>query len=304
MTFFKYHGTGNDFVVVEALDGRPDWATPDAVRLVCDRRFGVGADGVLLIERGSAASHFMRVLNADGSEAEMCGNGIRCVARHLVERMGVGAGGGGRAGQTDAGGCRAGQTDVLVPIETLAGVKACRVRLDASGQVTSVAVSLGAPILDRSRIPLAGAGDPLNLRVSALGREFTGHGVGMGNPHFVIFEGLDRDEAERYGAALSTAPLFPNRANVEFARPSGPHRFEVRVYERGCGLTMACGTGAGATAVAAVLTGHAEAGRPIAVTLPGGTLTLTVAKDLSDVILEGPAVRVFDGEMDLGALKS
>lgn len=294
MRFFKYHGTGNDFVVVEAPDGRPDWATPEGVRLVCDRRFGVGADGLLLIERGSAAPHFMRVLNADGSEAEMCGNGIRCVARHLRERMGVGA--------ADQGG--AGQTDVLIPIETLAGVKTCRVRVDGAGAVTSVAVSLGAPILDRPSIPLAGAGDPLNLRVSALGREFTGHGVGMGNPHFVIFEGLDRDEAERYGAALSGAPLFPNQANVEFARPSGPHRFEVRVYERGCGLTMACGTGAGATAVAAVLTGLAEAGRPVAVTLPGGTLTLTVATDLSDVLLEGPAVRVFEGEMDLDALRS
>lgn len=293
MRFFKYHGTGNDFVVVEAPDGRPEWARPDGVRLVCDRRFGVGADGVLLIERGSAAPHFMRVLNADGSEAEMCGNGIRCVARHLCERMGVGIGGGDRVGQTD----------ILVPIETLAGVKACRVRVDASGQVRSVAVSLGAPILDRSRIPLAGAGDPLNLRVSALGREFTGHGVGMGNPHFVIFEGLDRAEAERYGAALSTAPLFPNQANVEFARPAGPQRFEARVYERGCGLTMACGTGAGATAVAAVLTGLAEAGRPIAITLPGGTLTLTVAEDLSDVVLEGPAVRVFEGEMDLALLR-
>ncbi len=284
MRFSKYHGTGNDFVVVEALDGRPEWATPDMVRRLCDRRFGVGADGVLLIERGAAAPLFMRVLNADGSEAEMCGNGIRCVARHARERMGV-------RGET-------------IPIETLAGVKGCRVRVDRAGAVASVAVSLGAPILDRPSIPLAGAGDPLNLRVSALGREFTGHGVGMGNPHFVIFEGLDRDEAERYGAALSTAPLFPNQANVEFARPSGPQRFEVRVYERGCGLTMACGTGAGATAVAAVLTGRAEAGRPIAVTLPGGTLTLTVAADLSDVTLEGPAVRVFDGEMDLGALQS
>ncbi len=284
MRFFKYHGTGNDFVVVEALDGRPEWATADAVRLVCDRRFGVGADGVLLVERGAAARYFMRVLNADGSEAEMCGNGIRCVARHLRERMGV--------------------QDPAIPIETLAGVKECRVSVDGAGVVTSVAVSLGAPTLDRPGIPLAGAGDPLNLRVSALGREFTGHGVGMGNPHFVIFEGLDRDEAERYGAALSTAPLFPNQANIEFARPAGPHRFEVRVYERGCGLTMACGTGAGATAVAAVLTGQAESGRPIAITLPGGTLTLTVAANLSDVTLEGPATFVFEGEMDPDSLTS
>ncbi len=282
MKFFKYHGTGNDFVLVESLEGRPGWATAETVRLVCDRRFGVGADGILVVERGTAAPYFMRVLNADGSEAEMCGNGIRCLARHLRERMGV--------------------RDLVIPIETLAGVKECRVRVDEAGGVTSVAVSLGAPILERAAIPMAGTGETLSLRISALGREFTGHGVGMGNPHFVIFEGLDRDEAERYGAALSSAPLFPNQANIEFARPAGPQRFEVRVYERGCGLTMACGTGAGATAVAAVLTGHAEAGLPIAVSLPGGTLSLTVAKDLSDVTLEGPATFVFEGELDLDSL--
>lgn len=282
MTFFKYHGTGNDFVVVESPEGRPTWASPETVRLVCDRRFGVGADGVLAIEPGIQAPFFMRIFNADGSEAEMCGNGIRCVARHLRERMGV--------------------TQDVMPIETRAGVKMCQVFRDTAGAVTSVAVSLGAPILERPAIPLAGTGDPLSVRVSALGREFTGHGVGMGNPHFVIFEGLDREEAARYGAALSTAPLFPNQANIEFARPIGPQRFEVCVYERGCGLTMACGTGAGATAVAAVLNGLAVAGQPIQIHLPGGVLTLTVSLDLSDVTLEGPAVRVFEGRMDLDAL--
>ena len=277
MHFWKYEGTGNDFAVVEALDGRPDWATPEAVRRICDRHFGVGADGVLLVERGTAAPWFMRVLNADGSEAEICGNGIRCVAKHVRERLGA-------AGD-------------VIPIETLAGVKPCRVRLGAGGEVASVAVGLGAPVLERARIPMAGPGDALDVGASALGRTFVGHGVNMGNPHFVVFEPLDAEAAGRYGAVLSTSPLFPSQANVEFAEAIGPQHFRVVVYERGCGLTMACGSGAAATAVAAVLTRRAEPGRPVRVDLPGGPLTLTVAPDLSDVVLEGPAVRVFEGDL-------
>lgn len=279
MEFHKYQGTGNDFVVIEALDGRPAWLDRDAVVRVCDRHFGVGADGILLVERGQAAPWFMRVLNADGSEAEMCGNGIRCVARHVREFLGA--------------------TEDVIPIETLAGVKPCRVRLGPDGRVASVAVGLGAPILERWRIPIAGPGSNLDVSVSALGRAFVGHGVSMGNPHFVIFEGVEPEEAGRLGAMLSTSPMFPMQANIEFAEPAGRQHFRVVVYERGCGLTQACGTGAGATAVAAVLTGRAVAGEPIRVDLPGGPLDLTVAPDLSDVTLEGPAVRVFTGRMEV-----
>lgn len=281
MRFSKYQGTGNDFVVVEAPTGRPTWLTDELVRAVCDRHFGVGADGILLIERGLAAPWFMRVLNADGSEAEMCGNGIRCVAKHLRERMGV--------------------ADDEIPIETLAGVRPCRLRAGEDGAVAAVAVGLGSPILDRDRIPMAGSGEILGVRTSAMGREFVGNGVSMGNPHFVIFEGVDTEEARRFGRVLSTSPLFPRHANIEFVEPLGPAHFRVVVYERGCGLTLACGTGAGATAVAAVLTGRAAAGQPIRLDLPGGPLHLTVAQDLSGVTLEGPATRVFDGEIDLPA---
>jgi len=279
MRFVKYQGTGNDFVVVEAPKGRPDWMTDDVVRAVCDRYFGIGADGILLVERGRSAPWFMRVLNADGSEAEMCGNGIRCVAKHLCERMGV-------AGDE-------------VAIETLAGVKPCRIGRDAAGNVDRVAVGLGAPILRRADIPMAGDGEVVDVRTSAMGREFTGNGVSMGNPHFVIFEGVSTDQADRYGRLLSTSPLFPRHANVEFAEALGPDHFRVVVYERGCGLTLACGTGAGATAVAAVLTRRARAGHPIRLDLPGGPLHLTVEPDLSGVTLEGPATRVFEGEIPI-----
>ena len=282
MKFTKYQGTGNDFVVVSAPDGRPDWMTGAVVRAVCDRHFGVGADGILLVERGRMAPWFMRVLNADGSEAEMCGNGIRCVARHLHDRMGV-------AGED-------------IAIETLAGVKQCRIKIGADGVVDGVAVGLGAPILDRALIPMGGGGDILGVKTSAMGREFIGNGVSMGNPHFVIFEGVDTAEALRFGAVLSTSPLFPRHANIEFVQAIGPAHFRVIVYERGCGLTLACGTGAGATAVAAVLTGRAVAGEAIRLDLPGGPLSLTVAADMSGVTLEGPAMRVFEGDIDLTTL--
>lgn len=278
MKFFKYHGTGNDFIVIEAIYGRPEWLDADAVKLLCDRHFGIGADGVLLIESGSMAKFFMRVFNADGSEAEMCGNGIRCVAKHVYERMG--------------------ERENLIPIETLAGVKKCRIELGPDGSVTAVAVSLGAPVLDRLHIPISGTGEVVDLAVSALGRQFRGTAVGMGNPHFVVFEGLDMEEAARYGPMISTSPMFPNQTNVEFVQTVGPSHFRVLVWERGCGLTLACGTGAGATAVAAVLTGRCRSGDPLIIELPGGKLKITVSRGLDDVVLEGPAVRVFEGELD------
>ena len=275
-TFWKYHGTGNDFVVLEVLEGRPRWLTPEAAVLLCDRHFGVGADGVLLVERGTAAPWFMRVINADGSEAEMCGNGIRCVAKHLHDCM-------------DASGEE-------IAIETLAGVKPCRVFLDDQGQVRTVRVGLGRPTLDPGAIPMAGTDS--RLVVEALGRSFEGHGVGMGNPHLVIFQGMSVPEAETFGSVLSEHPAFPRKTNVEFVERLGPGHFRVVVRERGCGVTMACGTGAGATAVAAVRTGQARPGEPLRMDLPGGTLTLTVAEDFREVFLEGPAIRVFQGRLD------
>lgn len=277
MEFWKYQGTGNDFMVVEALGGRPAWLDAAAVAALCDRHFGVGADGILLLERGREADWFMRVLNADGSEAEMCGNGIRCIAAHLANRLGV--------------------SNPVVPIETGAGVKACRVHRGADGVVSAVTVSLGAPILDPARIPVA-ADSPQDLPLTLDGRTFVGQAVGMGNPHFVIFEGMDAEDAAVWGARLTAAPLFPRQANIEFTATRGPAHFQVVVYERGVGLTLACGTGAGAVGVAAVLTGRAPTGAPIRVDLPGGPLNITVLPDLSDVLLEGPATAVFRGVLD------
>lgn len=282
MIFFKYHGTGNDFLIVDARQGRPAGLAPAAARLVCDRHFGVGGDGILLVETGTLAPWFMRVVNSDGSEAEMCGNGIRCVAKFIADHLGV--------------------TDNVIDIQTPGGVKRCRLTKGADGLVVSVAVSMGAPKFDRVLIPMDGTGPSNGVGVAAHGRGFVGNGVNMGNPHFVIFEYLDTAQADHFGSVLSRAPLFPAGTNVEFAKKVGTDHLALTVYERGCGLTLACGTGACATAVAAVNDGLVAAGRPVRIDLPGGPLEITVAPDLSDVTLDGPAVEVFQGEIDIAAL--
>lgn len=272
--FFKYHGTGNDFILIEAPHGRPSWLDEKAIRLLCHRRFGIGADGILLIEKGKEAPYFMRILNSDGSEAEMCGNGIRCVAAHLTSD----------------------ETAREITIETLAGLKRCRVERKGPHNMAFVTVSLGRP-------EVSGDGAPKALLANALGRDFQGFKISMGNPHFVIFEWMDEASAARFGEALSRHPLFPNQANIEFVEVLEEGSLRLRVFERGCGLTMACGTGAAAAAVASVLTGKAKAGERLAAFLPGGTLYLTVLDDLSDVLLEGPAVCVFRGEFVVEELR-
>jgi len=284
MKFFKYHGTGNDFLVVDARDGHPAGLTPEAARLLCDRNFGVGGDGILLVERGTASSWFMRVINSDGTQAEMCGNGIRCVAKFIAEHLWEG------------------DAPNSIPVETPAGIRLCRLTRDRSGVVSTVAVSMGAPKTERADIPMTGRGSPFNVAVTVAGRPFVGNAVNMGNPHFVIFEDINGADAGHWGSILGSDELFPSGANIEFAGRIDDNHFRLTVFERGCGLTMACGTGASATAVAAVSNGLASSGRPIRMDLPGGPLFITVADDMSDVILEGPAMEVFSGSVDIQAL--
>ncbi|MFL5306386.1 MAG: diaminopimelate epimerase [Polyangia bacterium] len=284
LPFVKAEGTGNDFVVV---DLRRDAGAPPAqaiqdpavVRQICDRHFGVGADGVLAILPSASGDARMRVLNADGSEAEMCGNGLRCVAKVLYE--------------SDPALRRP-----TLNIETGAGVLACTVDV-AGGAVRDVAEEMGRPRLTRSEIPLSPAGNDRALRESirARDREFRFTAVSMGNPHAVIFVDGDDDLralAETYGPTLEVADRFPRRTNVEFARVRGPE-IDLVVWERGSGLTLACGTGACATVVAACLEGRQAPGAETPVHLPGGTLAITVAADYSGVRLRGPARIVFSG---------
>jgi diaminopimelate epimerase len=298
LPFTKVEGLGNDFVVVDLRPGRPAAAAaagggpspedPAVVRAICDRRFGVGGDGVLAILPSQAGDARMRVLNADGSEAEMCGNGIRCVAKLLYE--------------TDPALRRP-----TLRIETGAGVLACDIQVK-DGAVASVAVDMGRPRLSREEIPLLPGGTTRALRepVTVRDRSFQFTAVSMGNPHAIMFvdDGTSlRMLAETYGPVLETAERFPKRTNVEFAHVRGGE-IDLVVWERGSGLTLACGTGACATVVAACLEERLAPGVETPVHLPGGTLVVTVAKDYGAVRMRGPAHIVFEASIDVARLGS
>jgi len=293
LPFSKVQGLGNDFVVVDLRAGRTDGDTaaaiqePAAVRAVCDRHFGVGADGVLAILPGEQGDARMRVLNADGSEAEMCGNGIRCVAKVLYE--------------SDASLRRS-----PLRIDTGAGLLECEMGTGPTGAVDSVAVQMGKPRWARSEIPMSpgGAARALRTPIEIDGRQLLFTAVSMGNPHAVIFvDDADTDLralAEQYGPKLEHSPVFPKRTNVEFARVKSDSEIDLVVWERGCAITLACGTGACATVAAAVVEERVKPGHEITVNLPGGALFITVAPDLSGVRMRGPATTVFSAELDLG----
>jgi diaminopimelate epimerase len=293
LPFTKVEALGNDFVVVDLREGQagtavqPSPQAPAVVRAICDRHFGVGADGVLAILPGLHGDVRMRVLNADGTEAEMCGNGIRCVAKILYE--------------TDPSLRRS-----PLRIDTGAGVLECA--LDTTnGEVTMVTVKMGRARFTRDEIPLSpgGAIQALRCPIESLGRHFQFTGVSMGNPHAVVF--IDdpatdlRVLAEEFGPVLERAPMFPNRTNVEFARVRAGE-IELVVWERGCGITLACGTGACGTVAAACLEGRLTPGQEVPVNLPGGTLFINVPRDYSEVLMRGPATTLFRSDLDLPRL--
>ncbi len=290
LPFRKYHGNGNDFVVLDGLS-RPmpveKLESVDVATRLCHRHTGIGADGLLLVlpPRTEGAHGTMRVINADGSEAEMCGNGIRCVAKAMHDHLpGL-------------------DQETSLRIDTGAGLLTCDLTLDSAGLVASVRVDMGAPTLDRPAIPMAGEGRFIDAEISAEGATLRSTAVSMGNPHLVTFvepgQGQGpRELAETLGPLLERHAMFPNRTNVEFALPEDGG-LELWVWERGCGITQACGTGACATAVAACATGRHPAGEPLKVRLPGGSLIIEVAADLSRVWMDGPAAEVFAGEVEL-----
>jgi diaminopimelate epimerase len=288
LPFAKVHGLGNDFLVVDLRGGgqaAERAQDPAVVRALCDRRFGVGGDGVLAVlpPVTTGADVRMRVLNADGSEAEMCGNGIRCVAKQLHDRDPA----------------LRGRREIRV--DTGAGPLTCVITAGADGLAREVEVSMGRPRLTRAEIPMTGPPGERFVDAPLAGGRATA--VSMGNPHVVFF--VDeagaalRAAAEARGPGLEHDPAFPRRTNVELAHLHADGSIELVVWERGVGITLACGTGACATAVAAVLTGRAQAGRELRVRLLGGELTITVAADLSGVTMRGPAELVFESSVEL-----
>jgi diaminopimelate epimerase len=260
--FVKAHGTGNDFVVVEDLTNRYE-LTPELVRVVCDRHFGVGADGLIRIAPGTDAPFFMDYRNADGSPAEMCGNGVRVVGKYLGDRGHVG-------GSFD--------------LETRAGVKHLELHADDHGCIDRVTVAMGPPVLEDERT-LEADGEPVTATV-----------LSMGNPHAVVFvEDVDKAPVATLGPALETHTAFlPARTNVEFAQVVDRATVRQRTWERGVGETLACGTGACAVAVAAQVKGLA--GHPVVIELRGGRLELDWTPG-GTVRMTGPAREVAHGTL-------
>jgi len=273
--FVKYEGLGNDFVLIDNRTFADPLLTPEQAVAVCDRHFGVGADGVIFLLGAQGADFAMRIFNSDGSEAQMCGNGIRCLARFALE-LGLAPGDTGFAVDTGAG--------------------RLALALTADGRVS---VDMGPPYLLAGEIPttLAAADEKvLSVPVEVDGRSWPLTCVSMGNPHAVTFvDDLDRIDLARLGPLFEHHPVFPERTNTHFVQVLSPTHLRVRVWERGAGATLACGTGACAVLVAAVLNGLAE--REATVELPGGPLAIAWEVETNRLRMTGPARRVFAGQL-------
>ena len=276
MKFTKMQGTGNDFILVDAREVEGDW--PRLAMAMCRRHFGVGADGLILVLDSKVADFRMRIFNADGSEAEMCGNGLRCFAKFVIEQ--------GLAPKNRR----------ELSVETLAGINRVWPQV-VDGVVASVQVSMGVPKLKASDIPvLAGAlNTVLDYPLVVDGRELKVTCVSMGNPHAVCFvdEPVAGFPLAEIGPKVEHHPIFPNRVNFEVARVLSRRQVAGRVWERGVGETLACGSGACAIAIAARL--HDYVGNELDIILPGGVLRLAW-DGVEEVLLSGPAETVFEGE--------
>lgn len=275
LTFSKYEGLGNDFVIVEVGEPGLVLGTEQAIR-ICDRNLGIGADGVLLVSLAAGRAS-MKVINSDGSVPEMCGNGIRCVALHLT-----------RISWLEGG---------PFVVDTDAGEHRCHV-LEQS-EVALVEVAMRPASLAPSEVPVLVEESMRDAPMEVGGEKVHVTAVSMGNPHAVIFDELTEEQRLRIGPLLQRDPRFPQSVNVGFAHMMAPERITLNVLERGAGWTRACGTGACAAAVAAVETGRAERHRPIEVHLPGGTLSIVVGDRKAPISMTGPARHVFDGVIEI-----
>ncbi|MDA7949959.1 MAG: diaminopimelate epimerase [Pirellulaceae bacterium] len=283
LSFTKMHGAGNDYVYLDCFAQRLEVDFSHLARQISDRHFGVGGDGLICILPSEIVDAQMRMFNADGSESEMCGNGIRCVAKYIY----------------DHNICR----KETLAIETRAGVLKLSLSV-REGLVDSVTVNMGRPIFEPAKVPTtllaketAWGNVVLEHKENFGGREFWLNVLSMGNPHCVIFvEELSKELVHTYGPLIETSPLFPAKTNVEFVQVISPDEVRQRTWERGSGETLACGTGASAVCVAGVLTGKTD--RAITNHLLGGDLQLIWEEETGEVFMTGPAVEVFSGQWD------
>ncbi len=273
MRFTKMEGCGNDYIYINAME--EEVRNPEMLAVaMSERHFGIGADGLVLILDSDVADFRMRMFNLDGSEGEMCGNAVRCIAKYVYER-----------GLTDK---------EEITLETLGGIKVLRLHIQ-NGVVIAVTADMGEPILAADKIPVCSEKEPvIGEKLHILDQDFAFTCVSMGNPHAVTFvEQVAQFPVEKYGSLTEIHPIFPKKANIEFAQVIDRTHLSMRVWERGSGETLACGTGACATLVAAVLNGLCE--RKVRIQLLGGTLEIEWREADNHIYMTGPARFSFDG---------
>lgn len=280
VTFTKMHGLGNDYICINCLENiLAENKLPQIARYMCNRNFGIGADGLILVQESSVADIKMRIFNKDGSEAEMCGNGIRCFAKYIYDNKII--------------------DKQSISIETKAGVKGVRLKV-LNGEVYEIEVDMGRPIFDdiknisvqnNYRIPIS-----VNIKVDDT--RFIGNYVSMGNPHLVIFvNNVENIDIEKYGPAIENMKCFPNKINVEFVQALGRNTLKIRTWERGVGETYACGTGSCASFCIAYYKGICSS--YVKAILRGGELNLNYNKQNGHIIMSGIATKVYDGNINI-----
>ena len=276
MKFTKMHGAGNDYVYVNCFEETVEHPASLA-KMVSDRHFGIGSDGLILIRPSSKADFFMEMFNADGSRSAMCGNGIRCVGKYVYDH-----------GLTDK---------TRIDVNTLAGVKHLDLHVEG-GKVASVTVDMGQPILDASLVPVTSDRSPVVAEpIEVAGRHFEMTCVSMGNPHAVVFvDDTASFPVEEVGRPFEVHPAFPERVNAEFVQVLGRNEINMRVWERGTGETLACGTGTCASVVACILNGLTD--DEVTAHLLGGDLRIRWDRQGGHVFMTGPATMVFEGKID------
>lgn len=277
LKFTKMHGLGNDYVYMDAINQNIERKS-ELAKFVSDRHFGIGSDGLILICKSDKADFKMQMFNADGTEAEMCGNGIRCVGKFVYDK-----------GLTN---------NETITIETLAGIKTLVMETE-NGKMKNARVDMGEPILEPEKIPVISKENPVkNLKLKADDKEFNFTCVSMGNPHAVTFikEDVNKFDICKYGKILEIDKAFPKKANIEFINVVDDKTLKMRVWERGAGETLACGTGACASTVASIINGYTS--KKVIVHLLGGDLNIEWSNQDNHVYMTGPATTVFEGKIE------
>ena len=276
--FTKMHGIGNDYIYIDCIKQKVPQDVQNLAKVMSNRKKGIGADGLILIEKSDIADFKMEIYNADGSQAQMCGNGIRCVGKYVYDN-----------GYTK---------NKIITIETLAGIKTLELFINEN-KVKNIKVDMGEPILEPEKIPVKSLKNPAtNLKVYCKDTYFILTCVSIGNPHAVtIVENLDNFQVEKYGPLLEKEEHFPEKANIEFIQILDKNHIKMRVWERGTGETLACGTGACAVVVATTINNKIEKGIPITVQLLGGELQIDWNQETNHIYMTGEATTVYEGEM-------